>query len=345
MRHGRPLRFLALTLGGWTLARIVLLWPTADEQPAVQIAEAAPPIVAAPLSTLVRGQVTKAVPPHPSSYRRATATGVPSSRPAAGERRPGVAQASPVASIISQGIATNVPAPNLSPAQLSSPGYPLSALPTIIPIANRPRLAGSTWLIARPNGGDDLSFGQLGASQAGVRVTYAIDRARSVALSARLSAPLSGRGREAALGLDWRPTALPVSLLVEERLPLDGGPPRPAAQLIGGLTKRLPLGVQIESYAQVGAVYRRGGFADGAARIARPLLASHDVTVDIGAGGWGAAQRGAARLDVGPTIGVALPARVRSVGGSVRLGLDYRFRVAGRARPGSGPAVTLGTSF
>ena len=174
-----------------------------------------------------------------------------------------------------------------------------------------------------------------------MRLTYAVDRDRRVALSGRVAAPLSGRGREAAAGIDWQPLPLPVHLLVEVRAPLDGGSALPAVQIIGGGAARLPFGLQLEGYAQAGAVRTRGAFADGSARVTRPLASIGRARVDLGAGSWGAAQRGVLRVDVGPTLGVAVPAGRASV----RLGIDYRQRIVGRARPGSGPAVTLGSSF
>ncbi|MCF8497577.1 MAG: hypothetical protein K9G32_03930 [Sphingomonadaceae bacterium] len=47
------------------------------------------------------------------------------------------------------------------------------------------------------------------------------------------------------------------------------------------------------------------------------------------------------RLDVGPSARAWVPA------GPARLRIDasWRFRVAGDAQPGNGPAVTLSTSF
>ncbi len=47
------------------------------------------------------------------------------------------------------------------------------------------------------------------------------------------------------------------------------------------------------------------------------------------------------RLDVGPAICVQIP-----LGGTeMRVDASWRFRIAGTARPDSGPAVTLSTSF
>ena len=152
-----------------------------------------------------------------------------------------------------------------------------------------------------------------------MRLTYAVDDGRRLALSLRASTPLHGLGREAAAGVDWLPSRLPVHLLVEQRLPLDGGPARPAAQLIAGGLVRLPLRLDAEAYGQAGAVLRRGGFADGAARVTRGLLARRGAHLDLGAGIWGAAQRAVARLDAGPSLALTVPAG--SAG--VRLAVDY----------------------
>ena len=60
------------------------------------------------------------------------------------------------------------------------------------------------------------------------------------------------------------------------------------------------------------------------------------------AGLWAGAQRGAGRVDLGPAIelGVPLGRQARA-----RIEADWRFRVGGRAAPGSGPAVVLAVSF
>ena len=55
----------------------------------------------------------------------------------------------------------------------------------------------------------------------------------------------------------------------------------------------------------------------------------------------GGAQRGAARVDIGPSAGLVVP-----VGASaVRVTLDWRQRIAGDAAPGSGPALSIGSDF
>jgi hypothetical protein len=232
-----------------------------------------------------------------------------------------------------------------SPPRIVSPamGAPLTAAATT---GSGSRWSGDAWLLARGGTmrGAGFGAGQLGGSQAGVRIAYALGRSRGVALIGRLDTPLHGIGREAALGVEWRPLRLPVRLIAEERISLDGGKTAPALGTIAGLNPTpLAAGFRLEAYGQAGVLDRDGvqGFADGAARMTHMLVKFGPFTTDLGAGAWGGAQRGAARIDVGPTLGFGfrlgkLPAR---------LTIDWRQRVAGRARPGSGPALSLGTDF
>jgi hypothetical protein len=106
----------------------------------------------------------------------------------------------------------------------------------------------------------------------------------------------------------------------------------------------LPLRARAEFYGQAGYV---GGnfasaFADGQVRVDRRVLQLGRGELRAGGGAWGGAQKGASRLDVGPTATLGMP-----VGDSAgaRLGLDWRFRVAGNATPTSGPALTLSAGF
>lgn len=231
---------------------------------------------------------------------------------------------------------------------LSQPSIQLSGTAPLPPQADRAsRLSGSGWLALRQGGGASLGpGGQLGGSQAGVRLRYAIGNARVLALSARVSTPMRGPGREAALGIEWQPRGVPVAVIVEQRFGLDNTPGGPAMLLVGGLAPRpVAAGFDLEGYAQGGGVWRRGRvdpFVDGALRIAAPIAnAGRAGEVTVGMGAWGGAQRGATRLDVGPSAAVALPIGSQRV----RLSLDWRQRIAGRARPGSGLAITLGSDF
>ncbi len=61
----------------------------------------------------------------------------------------------------------------------------------------------------------------------------------------------------------------------------------------------------------------------------------------IGGGVWGAAQPGAARLDAGPSVVLRAPV----AGHVMAVALDWRERLVGDAKPGSGIALTIATDF
>jgi hypothetical protein len=147
-------------------------------------------------------------------------------------------------------------------------------------------------------------------------------------------------GSEGALGLDWQPARrLPLHLLAERRQAL-GRDGRSAfgLTLYGGVDDAALGRLRIDAYAQAGIVgaRRRDGFADGGLRLSLPA-----GRLKLGAGLWTAVQPGVARVDVGPQLSL----RVGVAGRPVTLAADWRLRVAGNARPGSGPAVTLATGF
>ena len=337
MTRGRPLRFLAAVLGGWTALRVAMLWP---DPPATADAgsPAAWPHPAAPAWSRVVSASTRVTP----AIGHAAAP-VARHRPDGRTDGGTTPQASPIEP--ARAVAGDPdPVPPARSTPLPETGVDAGLPPTMHEqrLASREsRLHGDAWLVARPSNGDSLAFGQLGASQAGVRLTYLIDRGRRIALSARASAPFRDRGREVAAGVDWRPLRLPLHLLAEERIDLETGHARPALEAIGGLYATLPVRLTLEAYAQAGVVGGRGSFTDGAARVSRTLARAGALRVELGGGAWGGAQRGAARLDLGPSAALVLPLGRASA----RLGLDYRARVAGRARPGSGPALSLGAGF
>lgn len=159
----------------------------------------------------------------------------------------------------------------------------------------------------------------------------------------RMTTPLRGRGAEAALGLEWQPSRAPLRLVVERRAGLDGTTGGFGAGLVGGTDGEIAPGFHLESYGQAGAIRRERlePYADGAARLTRRVGGAGPLRLAVGAGLWGAAQRDATRLDVGPSVTLGVPIRGRSV----RIALDWRQRVAGDARPGSGLALTLGGDF
>ena len=334
--HGRPLRFLCLVTGGWVGLRVVLLWPTIDSVPAliravVPIARAASR-AAAPATSPVRSARVVVMPPGP--------------RPRPARRDPPVDRtrvALALLGLVRFGGALpderDPPPPLLPgvprPVRAASPQSPLPS-----------RWSGSAWFVARPGDGiaPGVVGGQLGGSQAGVRLAYLLDRERRIAIAGRVTTPLGPGLREAAIGVEWQPTRLPVRIVAEERFVLNDGKGGPALGVVGGVGPlALAGGFRLEAYGQAGVIRRSRTepYADGAARATHALVAVGPVRLAAGAGVWAAAQRGASRVDVGPALTLDLPLAHQPV----RFALEYRARIAGNARPDSGVALTLGTDF
>jgi hypothetical protein len=327
-----PLRFLAVLVGLWTCVRAAVLappwWPAAPSArpPRPLSALAARPMPAAGpdlAGTAPSLAVRREAEPPPGPKRRRAAA--PAARPALLASAPDPSRPGPAV-----GPAT----PEPDGPRLPWPGAPLAEAPA------GSRWSAASWLFWRRGGGPGLAAGgALGGSQAGVRALYRLTP--SLALSARLSAPLERpAGAEAALGLDWRPVRrLPLHLLAERRQAL-GRAGRSAFGLTvyGGVSDSALGRLRIDSYAQAGLVgaRRRDAFADGALRLSLPV-----GRVKLGAAAWAAAQPGVARLDVGPQASMGF----RIAGHGVTAAVDWRLRVAGNARPGSGPALTLASDF
>ncbi|WP_333573800.1 hypothetical protein [Sphingomonas sp.] len=210
--------------------------------------------------------------------------------------------------------------------------------------APRRRWSGSAWLALRPGQGIGAApaAGQLGGSQYGVRLVRALGSRGKLAAFGRVAGPMRGAGAEAALGLEWRPFAAPLRLAVERRFGLDGGPGGTGVGVVAGVDHGIA-GFRLEAYGQAGMILRNRPepYADGALRLTRAAPLARAAEPAIGFGVWGAAQRGAERLDIGPTVVARLPAGALHA----RIALDWRQRIAGRARPGSGIALTLGSDF
>lgn len=182
--------------------------------------------------------------------------------------------------------------------------------------------------------------GQYGASQIGVRARIPIAALpRTMGVSVRISGDLPAmRAAEIGLGLSLRPAhPLPLEIIVEGRVPVTRpGGIRPAVLVAGGWHHaRSPQHGISQGYAQAGVtqLHHPIFFADGATSLQWPL----SPTTDIGVGLWGGIQGRTARLDIGPSIAL--------VQQGARLTADWRVRIAGQARPGSGPSLTLGKDF
>jgi hypothetical protein len=202
------------------------------------------------------------------------------------------------------------------------------------------RWTASAWLHARSGDAPTLApGGLLGGGQAGTRLGYRLSP--TFQITGRVAAPLRKlAGAEAALGVEWQPArSLPVRVLAERRQRLSGqGRNALALTLHGGAGDvPIPAGFRLEAYGQLGAVGARSRdlFAEASVRANRAIGGG----LSIGAGAWGAAQPGVSRLDIGPSVTLRVPH------GRASISADWRFRAAGTAKPGSGPALTLWTDF
>jgi hypothetical protein len=247
------------------------------------------------------------------------------------------------------------------PAVAMAPRRSIIPLPAATKQAEFSHWSADGWLLLRSGGnafnapgaglpGAVIPTGFYGGSQGGLVLRYflAPESRFKPALYLRGSSGLEyPRGEELAAGVSFRPVpGLPVRVMAEGRVTrtVTGNVVRPAAALVSELPpKNLPLGIRGEAYIQAGYVGGRGStaFVDGQARIEHPLVHASSFELRAGGGAWGGAQRGASRLDVGPTATVTF----RLGPTNTRLSADYRWRVSGNAAPGSGPVVTLSAGF
>lgn len=188
-----------------------------------------------------------------------------------------------------------------------------------------------------------------GASQAGAVLRYDLSpgsRFRPAAYVRVVKALVDQGETNLAVGLAARPfDKIPVTAHVEARASLRDGKVevRPAAFAAGGFDDAaLPFGVSARGYAQAGYVGGRfaTAFADGST-VVEKRIGIGKAEIGVGGGVWGGVQRGAGRLDLGPTAST----RFRLGSGTGRLAVDYRWRAAGNASPASGAALTLSAGF
>ena len=202
------------------------------------------------------------------------------------------------------------------------------------------------------NGASGLANGgQYGGSQSGMIATFALqdanERLQPQRLALLVRAAISHRDpqeRELATGVRWRPSPkLPVTITAERRF-RNTRADAFGVYAAGGVSEvPLPVKFRMDVFGQAGAVSGEGGgpFFDGIARADRKIVTASNVAVHAGAGFWAGGQRDVVRVDVGPSLRTDIA--VHKV--NFRLTADWRFRVAGDANPGNGPAITLSTSF
>lgn len=333
-RRGRPLRFVGAVATGWIGWRVVMLWPVAV--PALSSgAMLVPPLPRTVPATLRRPAPVVAalgLPPVRTS-------GTPRATTAAGSSTPALVLPLPAAAALPQErgeVASSPTGPSLPPG---------IALGAAARLPGRDHWQASSWLVVRPGRGLGAApgAGQLGGSQYGVRLVYGLRQDRRLAAYGRLAGPIHGRGAEAAIGIEWQPLRAPVRLSIEQRFGLDGVQDAPGGGVVAGLDRGIAPGMRLEAYGQAGMILRaeHAPYADGAVRLTAEIAHGPRTALALGVGAWGAAQRESQRLDIGPSLVANLPiGTVRA-----RLALDWRQRIAGGARPGSGLALTLGSDF
>lgn len=243
-----------------------------------------------------------------------------------------------------------LPAPNAPDPAARGPAFPLS----FATAALTPRFSGDAWLLLRRGGSGAGALGSApasyGASQAGAVIRYRLAPSSALRPAAYLrvsGAVRSPHDEELAAGLSLRPVKrLPVAAMAELRVTRLGSAAalRPAVLLVSEFAPLpLPGGLRAEAYGAAGYVGGRFAtpFAEGQLRVDRAMARIGRAELRAGGGAWGGAQQGGSRLDLGPgaTLGFPLGA------GSGRLSADWRFRLAGRAAPQSGPALTISAGF
>jgi hypothetical protein len=233
------------------------------------------------------------------------------------------------------------------------PEIPAAApYPAALRPAGRAGWSGDGWLLLRHDTIAPVPAGlpSYGRSQAGAVLRYRFGSAEwgnpqaHIRANAALIAP---HGQELAAGLSARVLPrVPVRVALEARVGETDRHTRftPAAYAVTEIPPvELPLKGRGEVYLQGGYVGGEGatGFVDGQVRIQRSLRGRDEAVFTAGVGAWGGKQKGAARIDFGPTASHAF----RLGQTQARLSVDYRFRVSGKAEPKSGPALTLSAGF
>ncbi|WP_454598646.1 hypothetical protein [Qipengyuania sp. SM2507] len=242
---------------------------------------------------------------------------------------------------------------SLSKSDQANPQNAIFSLPTRTDKSIEPRrFSVDGWLFLREGGGPDAGAGPLaptyGKSQFGAVLRYDLGSRTAQLPQAYLRATgaIDSREGDLAAGFSIRPLpGLPLRAHGEVRLSRLGEKVelRPSAFVTAGIEETLPLDTRVRGYAQAGYV---GGefataFADGSLVVESVAKRFEHGALALGLGAWGGVQEGTERLDAGPTASMDL----RVGGGTVRLAADCRFRVAGDAKPSSGAALTLSSSF
>ncbi len=196
----------------------------------------------------------------------------------------------------------------------------------------------------------------LGGGQTGINIGWTYDplARRPVTAIARFNTASAGAGSpdsrtsQAAFGVQWQPVK--GVTVAAERLVRIGEFARNDWNLrvAGGRDGQVGR-IEWNGYGEAGVLGSGDLYGGAQLRGGVPVFRLQKATLVAGAGAWGGVQTirfrdgsyALGRVDLGPTLVLRAPlART-----SLELSADWRFRVAGGAFPGSGPAVTLSTGF
>lgn len=193
--------------------------------------------------------------------------------------------------------------------------------------------------------------GQYGGSQSALLMTIPMLRFQDkssgprLAFTARVSVSHNiPREGEVATGLQWRPSAtFPAQVTLERRFRPDRADAFAAFVSGGHDAAALPLGFALDGYGQAGILTGKSGgvFANAQLHALKPVTSRTHIKLAAGAGAWVGGQSEIMRLDIGPSVRADLHAEPAIL----RIDASWRYRIAGNAEPGNGPAVTLSTSF
>lgn len=367
-RKGQPLVALALLFGVWVMARAAM-WETPPALPLIATDQRAPVVVSpmiAALDTPAAAQSAAKVitwpetnrQPAPSLLRKpqVPALAPPSFAPSA----PSPPAVTPITPRLAAGhgllyMAALAQLPLLVslPDRYTAPSPTLPFTPRTLATGER-RWSADSWLLLRRGRTTNAVAGFVppayGASQGGAVLRYRLapGNAHRPTLYLRATSAIERpRGEEVAFGFAFRPLPrVPVAALAEARATrsTSGIIYRPAAMVVSELAPfKLPLGARAEAYGQAGYVGGRDAtlFADGQLLVSRRILTLGPTELRAGGGAWAGVQKGASRVDVGPSASLGF----RIGPASARIEADWRFRVGGIATPSSGPALTLSAGF
>ncbi len=209
------------------------------------------------------------------------------------------------------------------------------------------RLSGYAYIFARSNSGDANALGgRYGGSQAAVQLAYRINPNQSTVIDAtvRAQSALSDSDREIAAGVRFKPNEkFPLALVAERRF-RPSNPDGYALYVAGGKSNiALPANFKLNAYGQAGVstAGRDTLFFDGQIIAEKSVHKNNAIEILAGGGAWAGGQRGAQRIDIGPSVSIKLSKGKKNY----RISGDWRERIGGDASPNSGAAITLSTDF